>query len=371
MGGMEVVLDKLAREFKTRGHYVVVLAKMPRGNPELPSLPYKSVYYRRSRSAVWFLGSARRALLAQHAHDKFDVISVHMTYPSGYVAVKLRDRLGVPIVITSHKGDIVPESRYRQRRITRRRLIWALAHADAATGVSTELKEIIDDLSGGRANSSVIPNGVDLDPPRLNETPERFHALGDTPFLLTLGRLHWHKGLDVLLDAIAHLRDQDLEIPQLVVAGDGKLTEELQSQATRLGIEKRVTFTGAVFGNEKQWLLQACRFFLQPSRAEGMPLTVLEAMASGKAIVGTDISGIRELVHNGQTGLLVPRDSVRELAGAIAKLLCEPDTLRGLSRGALEKAQDYSWSAIAEQYTKLFESLTVAGHRPGGRTNGC
>lgn len=369
IGGMEVVLDKLAREFQAQGHHVVVLAKMPRGNPELPSLPYKSVYYRRSRSAVWFLGSARRALLDQHARDKFDVISVHMTYPNGYVAVKLRNRLNVPIIITSHKGDIIPESRYRQRRITRRRMIWALSHADAATGVSTELKEIIDELAGGRANSSVIPNGVDLDPPRLLDAPGRFRALHGEQFLLTLGRLHPHKGLDVLLDAIAHLRDQDIEVPHLVIAGDGKLTKELRTQAARLRIGERVTFPGEVFGDEKQWLLHACRFFLQPSRAEGMPLTVLEAMASGKAIVGTDISGIRELVCDGQTGLLVPRDSAIELSGAIAKLLTSPDTLCLLSHGSLEKAREYSWCRIAEQYVRLFESLTGTKHCLRAHTN--
>lgn len=356
-GGMEIVLDKLARQFQAAGHDVTVVAKTPRGETPRPALPYPTVYYRRSRSQVWLLGPARRALLREHARRRFDVVHAHQAYPTGYTAVKARARLGVPVVITSHKGDVIPESRYRQRWIPRRRMLWALAQADAVTGVSAELKQIIDELSGGRARSVVIPNGVDIAVQPPGDPPARFADLAGGSFILTLGRLHRHKGLDVLLDALALLRARDEEPPPLVIAGDGKERSALAGQAERLGLADIVSLVGAVYGPEKSWLLANCRFLCQPSRAEGMPLTVLEAMAAGKAVLGTDVSGIRELVAPGRTGLLVPGESAEDLARGIERLSGDPDGLARLSANALARAEDYSWENVAQRYIALYESV--------------
>ena len=99
VGGMEVVVDKLARNFVARGHECVVIAKSPRpGEGPVPELPYPVVHHARTRSAVWFLGPMRRAVLAEHARRGFDVIHAHMAYPTGYVAWQAGRRAGVPVV---------------------------------------------------------------------------------------------------------------------------------------------------------------------------------------------------------------------------------------------------------------------------------
>lgn len=352
-----MMLDQFARELQAQGHTVVVLSKRPRGNPEFPALPYEVHYYKRSRSAVWFLGAARRALTQLHAQHQFDLIHAHMAYPTGYVAMKLKPALNVPIVITSHNGDIGPGRRYRQRWITRTRMAWALTHADAATSVSQTLKENIDALTKNRARAFYIPNGVDLSAAASAQTPENFTHLIPGDYLLALGRLHSYKGLDILLEAYRIRRDQKGSLPLLVIAGDGHEREALEQQARELDLSDHVYFPGAIFGPEKQWLLENCRFFLLPSRIEGMPLTALEAMACGKAIVASDIDGVRDLVRPGETGWLSPSENPQALANTIAAALDQPEEMQRLAQRAKQFSQDYSWTTITQRYVALYNSL--------------
>lgn len=356
LGGMEIVIDRLARQFRDMGHEPVVIAQKPRHNAQTIELPYEAIYYPRPHSAVWLLGSVKRLLLNEHRRRRFDIIHAHMAYPTGYIAAKLKNRLNIPVVITSHKGDIVPESRYRRRFITRRRMCWAMKKADAVTGVSEKLKDIIDELTLGKAKSLTIPNGVDVPDETPGVMPETCKTIAGRPFMLTLGRLHRYKGLDVLLNAMAVLRQQDANIPCLVIAGGGRELDNLRKQAVELNIESRVIFAGAVFGPQKHWLLRNCAFFLQPSRTEGMPLTVMEAFAYGKPVIGTKISGIDELVTPGRTGYLVEPDDSQSLAKAMLEASTNP-AVGEMGAAARRFASTRTWPVIAAQYIELFNSL--------------
>jgi glycosyltransferase involved in cell wall biosynthesis len=356
VGGMEVVIDRLARQFKNMGLEPVVIAQKSRHNTQTIELPYKVIYYPRPHSAVWLLGSVERMLINEHQVHRFDIIHAHMAYPTGYIAVKLKKRLNIPVVITSHKGDIVPESRYRRRFITRRRMCWAMENADAITGVSEKLKSIIDELTQGQARSLTIPNGVDMPDDSPGIMPDACRAIAEKPFMLTLGRLHRYKGLDVLLGAIALIHQQKRNIPCMVIAGDGREFENLKKQAAELGIESQVIFTGAVFGPQKHWLLRNCAFFLQPSRAEGMPLTVMEAFAYVKPVIGTRISGIEELVTPGKTGYLVEPDNSQSLARVILDASSN-SAIGKMGEEAKHFASTRTWPVIAAKYIELFESL--------------
>ncbi len=356
IGGMEVVLDKLARQFQYLGHKPIIVAQRSRHNTEIPKLPYEVIYYPRPRSSVWLLQYVEHVLMREHKRHRFDIVHSHLVYPTGYIATKLKKRLGVPVIITSHKGDIIPESRYRQRYITRKRMCWALKKADAATSVSSVLKNIIDELASNKANSVVIPNGADIPSDTPGVMPETCVKVSGKDFMLTLGRLHQYKGLDVLLNAVELLSEQGIEIPYLVIAGDGKEMANLRRQTADLGLHDKVVFTGAVFGDKKHWLLRNCRFFLQPSRAEGMPLTVLEAMAYGKAVIGTRISGIMELITNNENGILVEPEDSLSLSEAI-KSLYENPNLEYMQEKTLALALRMTWPVIAERYLELYKQL--------------
>ena len=358
---MEMSIDCLAREFMSAGHEVMVLAQRPRKAFDKPDLPYDVVYYRRVRSARWLLGPAKRALLREHARRRFDVINVHMTYPNGYIAVKLRDRLGVPVVIKSPGGDVRPQCRYLNRRVTRQRTIWTLANADAVAALSEPPVRRIDLLTAGKANSCVICQGVNLDPQVSTAVPERLAYLADKPFMLALGRLHPIKGLDVLLDAMARIGEKTGHTPHLVVVGEGKSREELLEQTRRLGLTEAVSFVGLAFGADKHWLFGNCRLFVLPSRNEGGPRTVLEAMAHGKPVVATDVGAVRRFLtdadeSSGQpAGVVVPVDDCESLAEAIGRVWDDPAGLREMSASASIRVREFSWAGIAEQFMQLFQ----------------
>ena len=357
LGGMEVVVDRLARQFQAKGHQVLVLTKMLRTSEklEIPKFPYEVVYYPRSRSNVWLLGPARKALLVEHNRRRFDIVHAHQAYSTGYIAVKAGLSMNLPVVVTSHGGNVVPNSRYRRRFITRRRMCWVLRHAHAVVGVSVELKRIVDELTGGVARSLAIPNGVDLPEDSSPPVPFALTALAGKPFMLTLGRLHADKALDVLLKAMAILRSRGAYFPHLVIAGYGKDRAALEQQAKALALADFVTFAGVVFGSEKDWLLRNCIFFLQPSRVEGMPLTVLEAMSYGKAVIGTTISGTVELIRDGVNGLMVQPGDFVALARAIEDL-ARRASLADLEAGARAAAEKVTWNSIADRYIELYQS---------------
>jgi len=353
VGGMEAVVGKLASEFHSAGHEVLVLAKLARSEQPMPELGYEVGRYRRTRSNLYFLGPASRALRKEHARRNFDIIHCHSIYPNGYVAAKLKAKLRSAVVVTCHGGDL---RRFSRKLLARHRLRWTALQADATTCVSAGLKQSLDNLVGMTTQACVIPNGVDpaVAPP--DRPCEAFSELAKSPFLLTLGRLHRYKGLDVLLNALAIMQNDGLTPPTVVIAGEGKEGDNLRSLAKTLGVNDSVHFVGNVQGNNKSWLLANCLFFLQPSRQEGMPLTVLEAMAYGKAVLGTKITGTEELVTDGLNGALVsPED-----AGSLAKAICRltpGGTLRELGKHAKSLAQRMSWHSIAERYLELFEGI--------------
>ena len=153
IGGLEMVLDALARQYQAAGHKAVVLSKQSRSGDPLGELPYEVVKYARHSSSTLLPRRVVGALRAAHRRIGFDIVHAHMAYPNGYIAVKLRRKLGVRVVVTSHCGDIAPHSYNRRKRLRWRRVLWTLRGADAVTRVSVEPKRMVDDLTGGAATS--------------------------------------------------------------------------------------------------------------------------------------------------------------------------------------------------------------------------
>jgi len=139
-------------------------------------------------------------------------------------------------------------------------------------------------------------------------------------YLLAVGRLRIRKGLDVLLAAMPELL---LRHPgaRLVVAGDGEHRAALESAAAALGLGDAVAFLGRVDGGRVRALLPGAAALVVPSLYEGMPLVVLEAMAAAVPVVASRVSGIPEVVVDGETGWLVPPEDPPALAAALAALL--------------------------------------------------
>lgn len=362
LGGQEMVIDALAREFLARGHEPVVLAPPPRRMKMADEeFPYAVVRHPRFLSTRHFMDWHKQWLLRAQRQLSFDILHCHSIYPCGYLAALCAGRLSVPTVITSHGGDVHMEGRRLSKPGLPLRYAQSIANADALISISKFTHEGYLRLLPGARNIVSIPNGVDLAPFRQKvarpaDLDPSIHA-GD--YFLFIGRLHRRKGVDVLLDALAQVSPRSSS--KLVLAGDGDERVALESQAARLGLKDRVKFLGSTRGSAKIWLLQNARFVVTPSRTwEAFGLVVLEAYAAGRGVIATTLPGMMDLVEPERTGLLVPPESPTHLAKAIATLHNEPHLADHFGQQAQEYAQNFGWRVIADRHLALYQHLAAA-----------
>ena len=195
----------------------------------------------------------------------------------------------------------------------------------------------------------VIPNGVEL--PKFHVRQRNWQPAR----MLFVGRLVYQKGLDVLLNALDDLTD----IPwQLSVVGDGPRKDWLRERAAKLGLLGRITFEGWQARESLRQYFRAANLFVYPSRHEGMPNALLEAMAGGLPAIATRIAGNEELVEDGKTGLLIPRDDVKALRNALQNLLSDAALRESMCNAALQRAKTkHAWKDISDRYLVLLEEL--------------
>ncbi len=160
----------------------------------------------------------------------------------------------------------------------------------------------------------------------------------DTLVVITVARLVWFKGINTLMDA-ASLVVQEIPNVFFVVVGDGDKLSELQAQVNALGIQKQVAFLGE--RDDVPALLSISDLFALPSVSEGMPISILEAMALSKTVVATSVGGVPELVIPGETGMLVKKGDSKAMANAIITLLKDKEFRLKLGRTCKEHHQKY------------------------------
>jgi glycosyltransferase involved in cell wall biosynthesis len=180
--------------------------------------------------------------------------------------------------------------------------------------------------------------------------------LAAVPTVVVVGRLSPEKGGGVLLEALGGLRaDGVAAVVEFV--GDGEARPALEAQAARLGIADRVRFLGALHPSEVPARLRQADVFCLPSFAEGLPVSIMEAMAVGTPVVTTYISGIPELAVDGETALVVPAGNARRLADALARLLGNDDLRLRLVHAARRRVEaDHALPRNARMLDELLAS---------------
>ena len=365
VGGHEIAVDALARQYQRFGHDVVVLAPKPRRlKTRDTDFPYPVVRHPRFISTRRLVSWYRYFLIREFRRRRFDVLHCQGIYPPGYLAALTRDRLGVPVVITSQGGDVNEQNVRLRKPELRRRHAAALAAADALVSIGRFTFEGFRRLCPEAKRIVSIPNGADLDPfQTAAERPAELDpAVRPGTYALFLGRLKDRKGVDVLIDALALVPPSDGA--QVVIAGDGEERSALEAQAARLGVTDRVRFVGPVFGASKVYLLQNASFTVMPTRTwEGLPLVGCESLAAGTPILGTRVPGVDDVVVPGKTGWLVEPDSAADLARVMGELLADAGRAAALRASAKAAAEDYSWETIARRHIDLYAELIAAGRK--------
>jgi colanic acid/amylovoran biosynthesis glycosyltransferase len=239
--------------------------------------------------------------------------------------------------------------------VTRYALAAKLAHARFAVAISEFGRSQLLRLSDAERwpHIHVVPCGVD---PAVYAPPaERSHS-DRTAEILFVGRLLHGKGLSLLLEAVAALRDRGLDVTASIV-GDGPARGEYEAAARRLGVFEHVRFVGAVGQDDVRAHYSRADLFCLPSFAEGVPVVAMEAMAMELPVVTTKIMGIPELVDDGAHGLLVAPGRSDVLTDALERLIRSPDERRRMGRAAREKVRaDYDVARSALRMRAVLEA---------------
>jgi glycosyltransferase involved in cell wall biosynthesis len=346
LGGLEKVVESLAVNRKLQGLEVDVLTSLD-GQPRKGSSGGAD-FVRRLRS--WevahtpiipglpskLLRLSPRSVVHLHVSQAFVPEAV-------YIAHVLR---GVPYVAQLHL-DVGPSGRAGfLLRVYKPLILGPILRAAAAVVVfSDEQRSTVASKYGvSRARIAVIPNGVD-------ET--FFHAeqrfLHPKPRLLFVGRLSVQKNLILFLHALDGVSEQF----ETTLVGEGELEGALKEAVANLGLQN-VRFHGRADGAELRELYHDADVFVLPSEREGMPLVLLEALAMGLPIVATDVPGNRDVVVDGQNGVLVPLGDPSALRQALLTVTGDLDGYRRMSETSRRLAGKYSWKVIGAKFERLY-----------------
>ena len=286
----------------------------------------------------------------------FDVVQTWIFAANTYGRIAAR-QAHVPVVIVSEMAVDLWKGR-AQFRVDRFLAGWTncvVGNSNAVVDYYREKANVPD------AKLAMIPSGIgDDEPPQVDRSQIR-RSLGiadEAPVVLFVGRLAPQKAVHDLISAMDILQHGRPDLRTLIV-GDGPLRERLEEQAEAFGLQAKVKFLG--HREDVPALLMASDLLVLPSLYEGLPNVVLEAMRFRKPVVATAAPGTTEVVENGETGLLVPMKSPKELARAIRQVIEDPDLAKRLgSAGRARVETEFRASLMVERFADLYEKLARA-----------
>jgi glycosyltransferase involved in cell wall biosynthesis len=319
---------------------------------EIYDLPYR----RALSSAILPLPKPTREFLASES-STVDLFHLHSVFTRHNLLIA---GLGRPYIVTPNGGYSSEVLRGKNRLA---KLIWIklwerryLDHATTLHAVSRS--EVIDLMALGIAENRIalIPNGIGAEQLRYST-----RSPSDSDEILFLGRLAVEqKGLDLLIDALGRLRSRKAVVPRVCIAGPNFRggQKRLHDLAAKNHIEDRVRFVGAVFGEEKRNLVSNARAFVHVSRWEGLPFSILEALAQGRPVIVTSGTGLAEDVESYGAGWVVKPERDAVAAGLEAALCATKVELDRMGESARQLILDkFIWSAIASQLVSVYRKF--------------
>jgi glycosyltransferase involved in cell wall biosynthesis len=345
-GGGPYHVHAMSRDQAAMGHHVTVLTLGEHGTEERAG--YRVV--RRSSTAT-ALGNDISAGVARYLHrhaDAFDVVHAHShLYFSTNLAAVARRLGGPPLAVTNHGlySQTVPEAVFDAYLRTVGR--WTFDRGDVVFCYTDEDRDRLREF-GVSASVEVVPNGIDTsrftpEGPTSDRVPE------GGPVVLFVGRLVAGKEPRDAVAAFDRLRETHPDA-RLVVCGDGPLRDPVEREITERGLAGAVTLLGHVPYDEMPAVYRAADALVLPSRAEGLPRTVLEALAAGVPVVVSDLEQVAPVVAG--LGRTVPVGDVTGFAEALRAVL------DGTERDPREAVvDDHDWTSTVEQTTATLERI--------------
>jgi len=357
MGGAETELVNIAPLFDREKFRVIVVCLQP--GPLIAKLESTHVEVRcisfRMRSVLLGIWRLYKILKREHV----DVLHTHM-WSSGFYGRIAGILAHVPVMVTTdHDKGYTKRARHRAWER------FAVRFTSRRIAVTQEIAAVMSARENVPPEKLlVIPNGVDVASfnvdASLRESVRKEWRLNEKALVVgSVSRLVKEKSLHVLIEAFATASRLHSNV-RLVIVGRGPLREPLERRAADFGVSKKVFFAGV--RNDIPQVLAAMDVYALSSSFEGLPLSILEAMAAGKPIVSTKVGGIPDVITDGEEGLLVEANNSKSLAAALDRMLTDLNAANLMGAKARKKAvANYSAEAIVKRLEEVYTTLLGEG----------
>ncbi|AMK78689.1 MULTISPECIES: glycosyltransferase [Methylomonas] len=328
---------------------------------KLQMLAYGSGILPNLRAAPWLLFQVPFFILSMFITAAWimvvqrpSLIHAHWIFPQGTVAVLLGKLFRVPVLVTAHGGDAFALRGSLLGAIKR----WTIKHCAAWT---SNTNATADAVGPDLPKPHIIPMGIDYRKFAAGNAQNLFHPNEPGKFiLLYVGRLVEKKGVSDLLQAFAKLPEELRSQVVCWIIGDGAERGRLKILAKELQIADKVIFHGKLPNGSLPDYYAAADLFIAPSitdsrgDTEGQGVILLEAMASGKAVISTFTGGIAEVIEHKKIGYLVEPNNPQQLADSIAELILDERLRQRLAEAGQLVAQTYDWQLISKKFESLY-----------------
>ncbi|MED9932537.1 MAG: glycosyltransferase family 4 protein [Catenibacillus sp.] len=276
----------------------------------------------------------------------FDCVHAHWIIPQGIV----QSFVGMPYIVTGHGGDVTSLN----KGIIKKLKLRCLMKADKITVVSNALKKEVEALCH-RNDVKIISMGCDTTRFDKKYRVENYFHQGEKPVVLFVGRLAEKKGVTYLIEAMKYID------AKLIIVGDGPLKNDLMQQAVPQ--KDKICFMGSRTHQELIEIYASADVFVAPSITaadgdkEGLGLVLLEAMASGLPVIGSNSGGIPEIVHDGKNGFLTREKDSKAIAQKVNVLLTNREEYEKMSENAVLTAKEYDYKVLGKKYSRLIKEV--------------
>lgn len=277
---------------------------------------------------------------------QYDVVHSHWIIPQGIIQSFFKK----PYIVTGHGGDI----RALNIGLIKKLKVRCLKKAQFITVVSNAAKKDVLELYS-TDNIDIIPMGCKIEKFDKKFAVPDYYKQGDKKVVLFVGRLVEIKGITYLIEAMKYVD------AKLVVVGDGPLRNQLEEQAKEQG--DKIVFLGSKTHEELKIIYASADILAMPSitmsdgSKEGFGLVMLEAMASGLVVVGSNSGGISDLIHHGYNGLLTQERNSQDIAEKINMILTNLDMYMKIIENSKDTVKKYDYKAIAKKYNSILDEV--------------
>jgi len=294
-----------------------------------------------------------------------DIIHAHWLLPNGLPAMIASQLYGIPLVISMHGSDVAMAERNTVFRSFAKRIF---LQSRMNTACSGDLHRRAIALGARPTDTHVLPYGVAVDafdPDARNRTwiHQRFGIDEAAPLIVAVGRFVYKKGFQTLIDALTHIRTCVPGV-RLLLVGYGDLQHEYEHQIASLGVQDLVVMPGQLLRDDVARAIASADIYCVPSvhdesgNVDGLPNSLLEGMAAGRAVVASAIAGIPDVITHGVHGLLVPEGDADALATAICQLVDAPSYAQELGRQARHRIVDeLTWEHTTAMLVSYYQEV--------------